>query len=195
MVESARENLISAVCQLILERGYGGTSVGAICDRASVSKGSFFHHFQSKQDAACSSLDHWMTAVQERARQSGFADQPDPRERLMTYLDFMAALPDSGGAPHGCLLGALALELSETHPDVRDKASGYFQVWSDGVSRLIGDAMPDRDDTFVSSLANHFIASLEGAILLAKARRDPSLIPQCVNHFRGYVESLMQPAV
>ncbi|MCA9033835.1 MAG: TetR/AcrR family transcriptional regulator [Planctomycetaceae bacterium] len=195
MSENARLKLFDAICDLVLERGYGGTSVDAICERANVSKGSFFHHFPSKEAAACETLDHWMTAMVERARASGFMEQASAVDRLLTYLNLMASLLESPTSPKGCLLGTLALELSDTHPQVRERAAHYFEQWSGMLESLIADALAANDGCpKPRALADYFIASLEGSILLARTRQEPSLVRKSVHHFRDYVLGMIPGA-
>jgi AcrR family transcriptional regulator len=54
---SSRETLAEAACELFLERGYDGTTVGDIALRAGVSRSSFFNYFASKADILWSGLD------------------------------------------------------------------------------------------------------------------------------------------
>lgn len=43
------ESLVAAARELFVGRGYTGTSLGAICDRAGVTRGAFYHHFSNKE--------------------------------------------------------------------------------------------------------------------------------------------------
>lgn len=54
---SSRETLAEAACELFLERGYDGTSVADITQRAGVSRSSFFNYFTSKSDVLWSGID------------------------------------------------------------------------------------------------------------------------------------------
>ncbi|MFS6529111.1 TetR/AcrR family transcriptional regulator [Microbacterium aurugineum] len=54
---SSRETLAEAACELFLERGYDGTSVADITQRAGVSRSSFFNYFTSKSDVLWSGVD------------------------------------------------------------------------------------------------------------------------------------------
>ncbi|MEZ6094608.1 MAG: TetR/AcrR family transcriptional regulator [Pirellulaceae bacterium] len=189
MAENNQFKLAKAVHELVLERGYSGTSVDSICEKAGVSKGSFFHHFKSKEDAACFALDAWMSAMKEMALASEYETKSTPRERLLSYLDFLAGVMESPEAPKGCLLGSLALEVSQTHHQVQSKASNYFRFWAEGIANLIGDALGADSLEESTSLANHLISSLEGAILLAKATGNPPLVRSSILHFKQYIES------
>ncbi|MEW4468873.1 helix-turn-helix domain-containing protein [Parasphingorhabdus sp. JC815] len=47
---TAREKILAASRDLIDERSFEAATVGSICRQASVSNGSFFHAFSSKED-------------------------------------------------------------------------------------------------------------------------------------------------
>ena len=48
--DERRAELLDAARSLFFERGYEGTSVNAIIERIGVSKGAFYHYFDSKED-------------------------------------------------------------------------------------------------------------------------------------------------
>lgn len=45
-----RSEILECAVQLFIERGYDATSINQIIGRAGISKGAFYHHFQSKED-------------------------------------------------------------------------------------------------------------------------------------------------
>lgn len=55
--EDARRLLLEAAAALIAERGYRATSVNSVISRAGLSKGTFYWHFQSKDDLLFALLD------------------------------------------------------------------------------------------------------------------------------------------
>jgi AcrR family transcriptional regulator len=61
--EETRAQLIQAAAQAFAEQGYDATSVAEICRRAGVSKGAFYHHFDSKQDLFLDLLDFWLRGL------------------------------------------------------------------------------------------------------------------------------------
>ena len=177
---------------LLLERGFGGTSVDAICQQAGLSKGSFFHHFKSKEEAASATLQWFFEVTKEAMSSSGYAEKQDAVERLTTYLDGVAVMMRAASGSGGCLLGAMALELSSTHPEIRRQIDSYFGLWADRVAQLLQDALGDDDDERSRSLANHFVASLEGGFLLAGTKQDACVAQASVQHFRTYVMQIIQ---
>src|SRR5687767_2960164 len=56
-LHDTKRRLLEASLELMLERGYSGLSVDDVLHRADISKGSFYHHFQNKQDMALQAID------------------------------------------------------------------------------------------------------------------------------------------
>jgi AcrR family transcriptional regulator len=61
--EETRAELIQAAALAFAEQGYDATSVAQICEGAGVSKGAFYHHFESKQDLFLHLLDFWLDGL------------------------------------------------------------------------------------------------------------------------------------
>src|SRR5690554_5454017 len=47
---TTRTKIMDAAQDLILDSGFGGTTIDSVIDLAGVSKGAFFHHFSSKAE-------------------------------------------------------------------------------------------------------------------------------------------------
>lgn len=76
---SGRERILEAAERLILEGGVGQLSIDAVLGRAGLSKGAFFHHFESK-DALLAALIERLAVETERRLADG-ADAGDAEAR------------------------------------------------------------------------------------------------------------------
>lgn len=47
--KATTDALLSTARRLFVEQGFAGTSLGAICDQAGVTRGAFYHHFSNKE--------------------------------------------------------------------------------------------------------------------------------------------------
>jgi TetR/AcrR family transcriptional repressor of nem operon len=115
---------MEAARTLIWESSYGSTSVDAICLKADVRKGSFYHFFDSKSTLAVEALEADWQAKRARLDEM-FSPQVPPLERLSTYFDFIIERQVAVHAQCGCVLGcpllSLGCEVSTRDPLIRGK--------------------------------------------------------------------------
>ncbi len=95
----------------------------------------------------------------------------------------------------GCPIGNLALELSDTYPEVRDKICGLFDAWCSRVERCLNEAS-DRLPKEVNrqSLARFVLTVMEGGMMQARSHRNLDPYDASVAHLRTYFDQLMQVA-
>ncbi len=62
--EETRSRILDAAGELFAQRGYDATSVADICERASVTKGGFYHHFTSKEAVFLELRDRWLQPLE-----------------------------------------------------------------------------------------------------------------------------------
>lgn len=56
--ETTRSLLLDATVACLVERGYAGTTVGEVLDRAEVARGTLLHHFPTKTDLLVAAVGH-----------------------------------------------------------------------------------------------------------------------------------------
>jgi AcrR family transcriptional regulator len=61
--ELTRQRLLEAALRCFAEQGYDATGVAMICDLAEVSKGAFYHHFDSKQTIFLALMQDWLEGL------------------------------------------------------------------------------------------------------------------------------------
>src|SRR5262245_21809153 len=122
---AARKKILEAARTLFLEKGYEGASVDDICKAAKLTKGSFFHYFDSKDEVCEAALEQYCGDMRHRFATCGCAESKDPLVRVYGFLDGLAQMTKQGGGK-GCLLGAMAQELSDTNPAIRKMCDESF---------------------------------------------------------------------
>jgi AcrR family transcriptional regulator len=83
-----RADLLDAAERCFAERGYHETTVDAIAERAGVSKGAFYWHFDSKRDVFTALIDRVVGEVQPRWAEFGAAPTA-----ALALGDLLAAAP------------------------------------------------------------------------------------------------------
>ena len=64
-MHETKQRLLEAGLRLLLERGYHAIGVQEILTETGIPKGSFYHHFESKEDFALQAVDVYHTNAYE----------------------------------------------------------------------------------------------------------------------------------
>ena len=80
--EATRRRIIDAAIALFSEEGYGDTGLAAIMDRADVSKGAFYYHFESKEALASAIIGEGVTQLMDTFNELTSAPSPARPARL-----------------------------------------------------------------------------------------------------------------
>lgn len=189
-----RERLLGAAEKLLLARGFCATSVSEICQAAGVTKGSFFHYFDSKEALGCAVAERYGARRREAMSALPARRLADPRARVFAFLDAFLDHADDPLLAQGCLIGTLGQEVSETHAAIRAVAERAFEQWADQLEEDLAAAKrryAPRAAWFPRSLARHFLAVFEGSLILAKVGRGPAALREGLEHYRAYLTSLL----
>lgn len=189
----AREKLLERAQELMLTKGFIATTVDEICKAAGLTKGSFFHYFRNKEELGKATLDRFVQAQLEMVGRGSFRKRPDPLDRLYGWVDSVIEASKSPLAKKGCLLGNFSQELSDTHPEIRSQCAQRFSEWTDLLKKDLDEAKAKhlpRSRLDSQSLAEHFIAVIQGSLILAKAKQDFSMVEKNLSHFRRYLQSV-----
>lgn len=105
--EETRRQLIRAAVDCLSERGYAATSIEAVMERASVSRGSVLHQFPTRTDLIAGAVEAAMEAMiaDTRARMRALTD-PLQRYRSMCDLFWETQNIPEGAAVTEALLAA-----------------------------------------------------------------------------------------
>lgn len=185
---SARERLLDATCELMRTRGYTALGVAEICAHADVRKGSFYHFFASKQALTLEVIDaHWS---RQRSDWIGALGAPAPAlDRLRNLFDDMTRAQRQArqetGAVSGCLLGNLALELSNQEPAAQARLQEIFDEQIALVRVTLQQAAAEGSVPAASAgeeTARAVVAQLEGMVMFAKLANSPELLDTLWSH-------------
>src|SRR5687768_12296336 len=98
-ITPSRERILDAAVAMIRSKGYSATTVDDLCAAAGVTKGSFFHHFGSKEDLAVAAAEHFAgraDALFASARLPRARRPAGPRARVRRFPHLAAARRPAG---------------------------------------------------------------------------------------------------
>jgi TetR/AcrR family transcriptional repressor of nem operon len=158
-------------------------SVDAICERAEVRKGSFYHFFRSKDELVVAALDaQWLA---RKARLDAlFAAEVQPLMRLTGYFADLhqrqLELRRKFGRVVGCFYGSIGTECIEGSAIISDKTKAILKEYAQYFESAIRDAqtqglLPKGD---AASQAKMLFACVEGVLGQARIHDDLGLVRQ-----------------
>ena len=172
--KSTREHLIDVGVGLMHRNGYNATGLTDILKAADVPKGSFYHHFGSKEDFAAAALERYGMRESEHAAAILNDTTTPPLKRLRRYFGDLVKVYGQKGAIPGCMMGRFSLEIAEMSPQLRKQISATFDHWQHTIATVIRQAVAQKElpaGTDPESLAGFLLNSWEGALLRSQAEK------------------------
>lgn len=175
-LHATKRRLLDVGLATLLERGYNATGIQDLLVATRVPKGSFYHHFASKEDFALQVVDRYLAEVHSLLDQSLADADRAPIERVRLFFERLAAMYASQGYL-GSLLGLLSQELAAVNTAFRRRMEGAY----DGIARRLADTLaeakqrgelPSEIDLLQS--ANLMLDCWEGAAARSRLLRSPA---------------------
>lgn len=162
---------------LIHLRGFHHTTLDDIAKNCGMTKANLFHHYRSKEELGLAVLDAKIAEYRSR-RVSPLCSHKDPIEGVFRMFTDCTDFYNSNGCRAGCFIGNIALEMSDINEHFRKRVSEFFDEWVGGMAECLSRAQ--NAGTFKKSLnpkaaAETILSLYEGAVMLARTRRDASI--------------------
>jgi TetR/AcrR family transcriptional repressor of nem operon len=174
-----RDHLIDVGLELMRRHGYGATGLQEILHSAGVPKGSFYHHFASKEEFTAAVIERYVTLEGEHCREVLGNTRQAPLRRLRRYFEELIRMGGQSAPIQGCLIGSLSLEVAGASALLQGCLSSSFSQWQAAIAAVLGEAVEKGDlpkTTRPDSLAGFLLNSWEGALLRSQAEKsDASL--------------------
>jgi AcrR family transcriptional regulator len=172
---SPRERMVVSAALLIRERGAHATAISDVLEHSGAPRGSAYHYFPGgRTQLLCEAVDF---AGEHVAAVIAAADSGlelldtliDTYRRQLLNTDFRAGCPIVAVSVEAGS-GAAPAQDRERMVPVIERAAAVFDRWTDQIAqRLISDGIPAEQARELSVLTT---SALEGAIVLARVRRD-----------------------
>ena len=193
----SKTRLLDATIKVVRTKGYNATRVEDVCAEAGVTKGSFFHHFKSKDDLALGALERWMESTTALFANAPYHQAADPLDRVLAYVEFRKAILTGELPEYTCFVGTMVQEIYATNPQLR--AGCESSIFSHA-KRLEADLEAAIEKYGVAepvtahSLALHMQCVIQGAFILAKASSSSAIAVESIDHLRRYISLLFRKA-
>jgi TetR/AcrR family transcriptional repressor of nem operon len=188
-----RTRLLDAARDVIRAKGYTATTVDDICVAAGVTKGAFFHHFASKEQLGVAAIEAFDAMAEALFGSAAYNALPDPRDRVLGYVDLRASMIHGDIAQFSCLMGTTVQEVYATHPRLRaaceEGMSGHIAMLARDIEAAKQLYAPDAPWS-AESVGYFMQAALQGAFIFAKATQNLERAKDCLAQLRRYLEMI-----
>jgi TetR/AcrR family transcriptional repressor of nem operon len=128
---TTKERILDAAEELMLTKSFHSVGLNEILSAVKVPKGSFYHYFESKEQFGVELIRHHVTEATASKRRVLLNQdiEPNPLERLLSYLNGCVAKLMESECRCGCLVLKLATEVSAMSDDMRAVLADGMKDW------------------------------------------------------------------
>jgi len=167
--EATHERIVGAAARAIRRSGYGGTGVADIMKDVGLTHGGFYAHFASREAMLAEAADR--AGAESVATLTRVAAAAPPQEALRAMIRAYLSKEHVEDAETGCPVAALGSEMPRQAPRVRRAATRRIKEVID----LVAQYCPERGEPEAHARALITVATMVGALVLARAVDDPKL--------------------
>lgn len=189
-MSGAKDHIIEIASRLVHLRGFNHTSIGEILKESGVGKGNFYYYFRSKEELGYAIIENNFKRFSEEVTGKAFGNDKDAATQLDDLLDILLDMHRKRNCAGGCRLGNMAMEMSDIHEGFRKRFQEIFDGWGVQVTSILRKAQAGGQlggHADLPGLAQFVIASIEGAILLAKVKKDITILERCFKELKKYI--------
>lgn len=183
-----RERLIAEATRLLARSGYRDLGVNELLESADATAGSLYHHFPGgKQELAAHAIREAGDAA--RAGLDALLAQGSPGDAIRAFFGASGAGLETSAWQLGCPVGTPAADGAATNPEIAAAVSHSLDSWVEA----LGDALRARGvaDAPAREFGSWAVASYEGALLIARTRRDTAVLHAAASRLAAEVERLL----
>jgi len=176
----SRRRMVDAAVELFRAQGYHATGLNQLVAKGGAPKGSMYFHFPGgKEQLAVEAMRESAGRVRELLR--GAADAaPDAATAVALVIDALATELLDTDFRCGCPLATVALEAAARSEPIAAACAEGYRSWREAIAeRLTRQGFAAAP---AAALATVVLASIEGALLLARAERDLTALRQVREH-------------
>jgi TetR/AcrR family transcriptional regulator, lmrAB and yxaGH operons repressor len=183
--ERTKQAMLGAAVDLMQRRGLAGTGMREVVDQAAAPRGSLGYHFPDGKEQLAEEAALAAGALFARGIAKAF-EGVTASEGVARFAAAMADSLETSDFQRGCPLATTALETAATSDRIAAACDAGFSSWQ----APIRDAL--RRDGFTPALARDrallVLSALEGALLLARAKRDANAVRTVARQLRPLLE-------
>jgi AcrR family transcriptional regulator len=191
---ATRLRIIRAAAELFHKQGVGATSPDEVIEASETGKGQFYHYFKNKDGLVHAVLQSYLDAI--NAGTSSINYEIQSWGDLERWFHSQIELQQTFNMTRGCPFGTIGNEVTENDELIRQDLHLIFEVMKNKLARLfITEKAKGRlsEDANANGMADFCIATIQGAMLLGKIKRDSqaaeTAIGEALAHLKSYAKA------
>lgn len=168
--DSPKERILKTVDRLFYAQGYQSTGINQIIAEAQVCKASFYQHFPSKEALVLEYIEIHHRDFMRRLQQA-VAQEPDPKEKLLTLFEFLD-LDDESELWGGCTFINLAAEFAHPSSQPRQLIARFKNELRDYIGQLVRASLVKIPEETVKFKTTAVYLLLEAAMMESRIHQD-----------------------
>lgn len=172
--ERTRKLIVEKAATLFNQKGFAGTSMKDIMDATKLSKGGLYGNFKNKEEIAVAAFEAAVQLVNNNVRERTKVIE-NPLDKLKSVVYFYKERILNPPVEGGCPIQNTSVDADDNNPALRSKVIASLDNWQAGIVRILQKGMKNnqvRLDIDAKEFAIHFIALLEGGIMMAQLYKD-----------------------
>ena len=168
--KTKRDDLIEIASALFYEQGFGATGIKQIIDTAGIAKGTFYSHFESKEEVGLEWLrkrhgvwNSWLQTELDKAK--------SPKGKVLGLFDFLEKWMSESDFRGCAFLNTLAEVPDPDHP-MRHEIAKHKSGLQEAIQGLAAEHFAGKTSAFAKQKGSVIFLLFEGALVETQNFRD-----------------------
>ena len=177
--------MVRTAAVLLRENGVAGTTIDKVLAASGAPRGSVYHHFpEGRAQLLSEAVDYAARSMLDLA---GAAGEGGPAAALDAFVALWREQLIASDYRAGCPVLAVVVDADPALPELTAQAGEAFGQWQSVLARMLGDG--GMTTTSADRLALQALCILEGAVVVARARREIGPLDEAARAIRTLYEA------
>ena len=176
MASTTRIRMLETTLRLVQARGLHGVSLNDILSESGAPRGSLYFHFPGGKEALV--LEAMQKGIKEasQALRESLAQAAAPAEGVRLFFQAAAAEMTDSEFSFGCPIAPIILDAPAVSSELASACRAALEEWTDMYRAALTAA--GLTPTRATRLARMIVASLEGALIMARSQQASDIITE-----------------
>lgn len=171
-----KEEIIIKCTEVFRINGYHHTSMNDLAQACGLKKGSFYHHFKSKEEIMQAALELARGYYNNKVFSIAYENNLSAKDRLLKL--FKKQEPIIMNDTVGCLFGNITLESIRNKMEFQHNLQNFFTDWIKAFQHIFEEVHPSDK---AARVAKQCVMEIEGALMMVRLYEDKSFLEDTCN--------------